>query len=101
MYALYSPQFPVPVEPKEAKFSSFSLSPQEPFSQHYFAVSETYFFSRLLTSLVLTRVYQKTLAPWEKSYDKPRQCFKKQRHYFAHKGPYTPGFVFYSSHVGM
>ena len=25
----------------------------------------------------------KTLAPWKKSYDKPRQCIKKQRHYFA------------------
>ena len=22
----------------------------------------------------------KTLAPWKESYDKPRQCFKKQRH---------------------
>ena len=27
----------------------------------------------------------KKLAPWKKSYDKPRQCFKKQRHYFADK----------------
>ena len=23
--------------------------------------------------------------PWGKSYDKPRQCIKKQRHYFAYK----------------
>ena len=28
----------------------------------------------------------KTLAPWKKSYDKARQCTKKQRHYFADKG---------------
>ena len=28
----------------------------------------------------------KTLAPWNKSYDKPRQCIKKQRHYFVNKG---------------
>ena len=28
----------------------------------------------------------KTLAPWKESYDKPRQCFKKQRHQFANKG---------------
>ena len=28
----------------------------------------------------------KTLAPWKKSYDKPRQHIKKQRHYFANKG---------------
>ena len=25
----------------------------------------------------------KTLAPWKKSYDKPRQHIKKERHYFA------------------
>ena len=29
----------------------------------------------------------KTLAPWKKSYDKPRQHVEKQRHYFAYKGP--------------
>ena len=29
----------------------------------------------------------KTLAPWKKSYDQPRQRIKKQRHYFANKGP--------------
>ena len=27
------------------------------------------------------------LAPWKKSYDQPRQHIKKQRHYFANKGP--------------
>ena len=29
----------------------------------------------------------KTLAPGKKSYDQPRQHIKKQRHYFANKGP--------------
>ena len=29
----------------------------------------------------------KTLALWKKSYDKPRQHIKKQRHHCAHKGP--------------
>ena len=29
----------------------------------------------------------KTLAPWKKIYDQPRQHIKKQRHYFANKGP--------------
>ena len=28
----------------------------------------------------------KTLAPWKKSYDKPRHCMKKWRHYFDNKG---------------
>ena len=27
----------------------------------------------------------KTLAPWKKSYDQPRQCIKKQRHCFDNK----------------
>ena len=26
------------------------------------------------------------LVPWNNSYDKPRQCVKKQRYYFANKG---------------
>ena len=30
----------------------------------------------------------KILASWKKSYDKPRQHIKKQRHYFANKGVY-------------
>ena len=29
----------------------------------------------------------KTLAPWKKSYDQSRQHIKKQRPYFANKGP--------------
>ena len=39
------------------------------------------------------------LAPWKKSYDKPRQRIKKQRHYFAEKGPYSQSYGFSSSHV--
>jgi len=31
----------------------------------------------------------KDAAFWKKSYDKPRQHFKKQRHYFADKCPYS------------
>ena len=43
----------------------------------------------------------KTFAPWKKSYDKPRQHIKKQRHYFADKGPYSQSYGFSSSHVWM
>ena len=43
----------------------------------------------------------KILAPWERSYDKPRQHIKKQRHYFGDKGPSSPGYSFSSSHVRM
>ena len=37
----------------------------------------------------------------EKSYDKPRQCIKKQKHYFANKDPYSQHYGFSSSHVWM
>ena len=41
------------------------------------------------------------LTPWKKSYDQPRQHIKKQRHYFANKGPSSQGYGFSSSHVWM
>ena len=41
------------------------------------------------------------LAPWEKSYDQPRQHIKKQRHYFASKGPSSQSYGFSSNHVRM
>ena len=43
----------------------------------------------------------KTLAPWKKSYDQPRQHIKKQRHYFANKGPSSQTHGFSSSHAWM
>ena len=41
----------------------------------------------------------KMLAPWKKSYNKPRQHIKKQRHYFANKGPPSQSYGFCSNHV--
>ena len=41
------------------------------------------------------------LAPWKKSYDKPGQHSKKQRHYFADKGWSSQSYGFSSSHVQM
>ena len=41
------------------------------------------------------------LAPWKKSYDQPRQHIKKQRDYFANKGPSSQSYGFSSSHVWM
>ena len=41
------------------------------------------------------------LTPWMESYDQPRQHIKKQRHYFANKGPSSQGYGFSSSHVWM
>ena len=43
----------------------------------------------------------KMLAPWKKSYNQPRQHIKKERHYFANKGPSSQGYGFSSSHVWM
>ena len=39
--------------------------------------------------------------PWKESYDQPRQHIKKQRHYFANKGPSSQGYGFSSGHVRM
>ena len=41
------------------------------------------------------------LASWKKSYDQPRQHIKKQRHYFANKGPSSQGYGSSNSHVCM
>ena len=43
----------------------------------------------------------KTPVPWKKSYDKPRQHIKKQRHYFADKGLSSQTYGFSSSQVWM
>ena len=50
----------------------------------------------------------KTLVPWKKSYDQPRQHIKKQRHYFADKDLSSQNYVvvvvvvdFSISHVWM
>ena len=41
------------------------------------------------------------IASWDESYNKPRQCIKKQRHHLANKGPYSQGYDLSSSHVRM
>ena len=41
------------------------------------------------------------LAPWKKSYDKPSQHIKKQRHYFADRDAYSQSYGFSSSHIQM
>ena len=41
------------------------------------------------------------LAPWKKSYDRPRNCIKNQRHYFANKCLYSQSYGFLNGHVWM
>ena len=43
----------------------------------------------------------KTLAPWKKNYDQPRQHIKKQRYYFVNKCLYSQSYGFSISHVWM
>jgi len=43
----------------------------------------------------------KTLTPWKKSCDQPRQHIKKQRHYIANKDLSSQSYDFSSSHVWM
>ena len=43
----------------------------------------------------------KKLAPWKNSYDKPKQCIRKQRYHFADKGPYSQSYDFSSCHARM
>ena len=43
----------------------------------------------------------KDACSWKKSSDQPRQHIKKQRHYFANKGPSSQGYGFSSGHVWM
>ena len=40
-------------------------------------------------------------APWKKNCDQPRQHIKKQRYYFANKGPSSQSLGFSSGHVWM
>ena len=57
--------------------------------------------SKITADGVCSHEIKKMLAPWKKSYDQPRQHFKKQRHYFANKGPSSQSYGFSSSHVWM
>ena len=42
---------------------------------------------------------KKMFTPWKESYDQPRQYIKRQRHYFANKGPSSQSYGFSSSHI--
>ena len=56
---------------------------------------QTIFGAPKSLQLVTVAMKLKTLAPWEKSYDQPRQHIKKQKHYFTNKGPSSQGYGFF------
>ena len=61
---------------------------------------QTLFFGAPKSLQMVTAAMKlKTLAPWKKSYDQPRQHIKKQRRYFANKGPSSQGYGFSSGYV--
>ena len=45
--------------------------------------------------------WNQVTASWQESYDKPRECIKKQRYHFANKVPYSQSYGFSSNHVQM
>ena len=51
--------------------------------------------------MVMAAMKLKDASPWKENYDQPRQHIKKQRHYFANKGPSRPSYGFSSSQVWM
>ena len=55
--------------------------------------------SKVIVDSDCSHEIKKTLTPWEKNYDQPRQHIKKQRHYFANKGLSSEGYGFSSGHV--
>ena len=63
------------------------------------AVTDFLFLCSKITTMIAAMKLKDT--PWKESYDKPRQHIKKQRHYFANKGPSSQKYVFSSSHVWM
>ena len=64
-------------------------------------LKEKYLFSWTPKSLrmVTAAMKLKDACPLEERYNKPRQQIKKQRHYFADKGPSSQSYSFSSSHV--
>ena len=51
--------------------------------------------SKITVDSNLTAAMKLKDAPWKSSCDKPRQCTKKQRHYFADQGPYSQSYGFF------
>ena len=51
-----------------------------------------FFVSKITADGDCIHEIKKMLAPWKKSYDKPRQHIKKQRHHFAKKFPYNQNY---------
>ena len=58
-----------------------------------------YFGAPKSLQMVIAAMKVKDAWSVEEQYDKPRQPIKKQRHYFANKGPSSQGYAFSSGHL--
>ena len=45
--------------------------------------------SKITVNSDYSQELKRLLAPWKESYDKPRECIKRQRHHFTNKGLYS------------
>ena len=66
-------------------------------------ISPEYSLERLMLKLETPALWPPDAKNWLLGikYDQPREHIKKQRHYFANKGPSSQGYGFSSSHVSM
>ena len=64
-------------------------------------VTDLYFGAPKSLQMVTAAMKLKVTCCLEESYDQPRQHIKKQRLYFANKGPCSQSYGFFSSHVWM
>ena len=61
---------------------------------------QTLFWGALKSLQMVTAAMKlKDATSWKESYDQPKEHIKKQRHYFANRGPSSQGYGFSSSHV--
>ena len=64
-------------------------------------VADFIFWAPKSLQMVIAAMKSKDTYSLEESYDQPRQHIKKQRYYFANKGPSSQGYGFFSGHVWM
>ena len=64
-------------------------------------VADIIFWAPKSLQMVTAAMKLKDTYSLEEKYDQPRQHIKKQRHYFANKGPSSEGYGFSSSHIWM
>ena len=57
-------------------------------------VSDFIFGAPKSLQMVIAAMKVKMLTPWKESFNQPRQNIKKQRYYFANKGPSSQGYDF-------